>query len=85
MNTFFLLLSNSHQTIMPTGVIQFFISSKGYGFIKIPETREEIYFTEKKQAEKMIYKKGMKVTFEIIEDRHGLEAINIQVIPNSVA
>jgi cold shock CspA family protein len=70
---------------MPIGVVQFFIASKGYGFIKIPETREEIYFKEKKQTETLNFKKGMKVSFKIIEDRHGLEAVDIQLIPDSTA
>ena len=62
------------------GIIQFFLKSKGYGFIRIPETRAEIYFTEKKQSKKEAYQKGMRVSFQIIEDRHGLEAINIQIL-----
>ena len=67
---------------MPTGIITFFIASKDYGFIKIPETREEIYFSLKNKEATFSPKRGMKVSFEIIENKHGLEAINLNQLTN---
>lgn len=65
---------------MPRGIITFFIESKAYGFIKIPKTREEIYFSLKNKTRSFLPEKGMEVSFDIIENRHGLEAINLQCL-----
>ena len=64
---------------MPVGIVQFYLKSKDYGFIRIPETREEIYFSGKTLNKNLVMKKGLKVCFEIIEDKHGLEAVNIRL------
>ncbi|MEN0006046.1 MAG: hypothetical protein AAF798_17985 [Bacteroidota bacterium] len=64
---------------MNNGIIQFFIPAKGYGYVRVPETREEFHFTSKALVE--VVEKGMPVTFDIMEDRHGLHATNIRVIP----
>lgn len=65
---------------MPIGIVQFFLPVKGYGYIRIPETREEFYVQSKYLPLGMILQKGMQVHFEIEENRHGLEAINVKQI-----
>lgn len=63
---------------MPIGIVQYFIKTKGYGFIRIPETKEEIYVQQKHLLTSI--EKGDQVSFEVGEDRHGLFAINVQKI-----
>ena len=66
---------------MPKGVVQFFIPKKGYGYVKVPESREEFYIKKEIGMEKL--KKGDKIEFEIKESRHGLIAVSIKKVePN---
>ena len=65
---------------MPLGIVQFFLPTKGYGYIRVPETREEFYVHSKHLPAGTILKKGMRVYFDLEENRHGLEAINVKQI-----
>jgi cold shock CspA family protein len=60
---------------MPKGVVQFFLEKKGYGYIRIPETREEFYVQKKQLLEPV--KKGDRVSFEIKESKQGLYATKV--------
>lgn len=62
---------------MPAGIVQFFLEKKGYGYIRVPETREEFYVQKKHLLESV--KKGDQVSFEIKEDKHGLYATKVQL------
>ena len=62
---------------MPKGVVQFFLEKKGYGYIRIPETREEFYVHEKQLLESV--KKGDRVSFEIKEGKQGLYATMVSL------
>ena len=62
---------------MQTGVVQFFIPSKGYGFIRVVATKEEFYFKQKPIQDGPVLQKGDEVRFELTEDRHGLQAIKV--------
>ncbi len=61
---------------MPVGIIQFFMERKGYGYVRVPETREEFHFREKALLEPV--KKGDRVVFEIKENKQGLFAVHIR-------
>lgn len=63
---------------MPEGIIQFYLEKKGYGYIRVPETREEFYFTKK--ALTFPVEKGQIVQFKISEDQQGLFATDIKPI-----
>lgn len=63
---------------MPKGIVQYFLQTKGFGYIRIPETREEIYVHQRDILEPI--KKGDIVTFEIGEDKQGLYAQKVQVV-----
>ena len=54
---------------MPTGIVTFFLADKGYGYIRVPETREE-FFVSGKQAQDQL-QKGDRVTFIIKENKQG--------------
>ncbi len=61
---------------MLKGIVQFFLEKKGYGYIRVPETREEFYVHRKHLLEPV--QKGDKVCFEVKEDRHGLYADQVR-------
>jgi cold shock CspA family protein len=58
------------------GIIQYYLDAKGYGYIRVPESREEFYFRKKGLAEPVA--KGDQVQFELKETKQGLIAIHIQ-------
>lgn len=61
---------------MPVGIVQFFLAQKGYGYIRVPETREEFYFHRKNLRGTV--SDGDTVSFVIREDKHGLYAAEVQ-------
>ncbi len=62
---------------MIRGVVQFFLIEKGYGYIRVPETKEE-FFVEQKHILEPI-KKGDLVSFEIAENKQGLYATQVRI------
>jgi cold shock protein len=63
---------------MKTGVVKFFNESKGYGFIKVDETGEEIFVHLSAVTEKI--RQDDKVSFDITEGKKGPNAINVKKI-----
>ena len=63
---------------MLIGIVQFFDAKKGYGYIRVPESRQE-YYVHKKQLKTPV-KKGDQVSFQIGEDKNGLYACNVKPI-----
>ena len=61
---------------MKKGKVKFFNSSKGYGFIVEDDTQEEI-FVHVTGLEAEIQKDD-EVTFDVIEGKKGLNAINVR-------
>jgi len=57
------------------GVITFFDSGKGYGFIKDAQTQESIFVHVNSSAVEL--KEGLKVSFEVQRGPRGLAAVNI--------
>lgn len=64
---------------MARGVVQFFQESKGFGYIRNPESREEI-FVHRRHLQEVI-KRGDWVTFVVSEDKNGLFATDVRKIP----
>ncbi len=62
---------------MRKGVVQFFIEKKGYGYIRVPETREEFYVHRKHLKDPI--KKGDVVLFEVREDKQGSFATQVRL------
>lgn len=62
---------------MKRGSVKFFNESKGYGFIKVEGSEEEI-FVHVTGIVDQIYE-GDVVTFEVIEGRKGLNAVNVRL------
>ncbi|NBC09419.1 MAG: cold shock domain-containing protein [Bacteroidetes bacterium] len=63
---------------MPVGIIQFFLADKGYGYIRVPESREE-FFVHRKQLQQPV-DRGMKVQFTVRENKQGAYAAEVRVV-----
>jgi len=61
-----------------TGVVKFFLESKGYGFI-IDDVDHKEYFTHVSFTLDKIQKDD-KVAYELVEGKKGLNAINVKRI-----
>lgn len=60
---------------MINGVVQFYLDERKYGYIRVPETREEFHFLGKDLHGRV--KKGDHVAFRLSESRHGFRATDI--------
>ncbi len=63
---------------MQTGIIQFYLKDRGFGYIRILETGEEYHFAEKNLMEKI--KDKDQVQFELKKTKHGFYAANIKKV-----
>jgi cold shock CspA family protein len=63
------------------GTISFFNESKGFGFIKVVETQESIFFHVNNLLEEI--KEGNLVQFEVEKGPKGLSAFNVKIIRNT--
>lgn len=63
---------------MNTGTVKFFNESKGFGFIIEDQTNKE-YFVHVNGLKDQV-KQNDKVSFEVVEGRKGLNAVNVRVV-----
>ena len=63
---------------MPIGIVQYYEKEKGYGYIRVQESKEEFY-VKQKDLQQMI-KRGDLVSFDLKEDRHGVYASDVKII-----
>lgn len=63
---------------MKTGKVKFFNYTKGFGFIKVDETDQEV-FVHKTEVQGTI-RENDSVEFEIQNGKKGLNAVNVRVI-----
>lgn len=63
---------------MNTGTVKFFNESKGFGFIIEDGTNKE-YFVHVNGLKDQI-KQNDKVSYEVVEGRKGLNAVNVRVV-----
>lgn len=61
---------------MSTGTVKFFNESKGYGFIVEDESQNEVFVHVSGLTE--MVKENDKVTYEVVEGRKGLNAVNVK-------
>lgn len=61
---------------MKTGTVKFYNSVKGFGFIKIDGSEEEIFVHATGLKESI--NEGDQVQFDTVEGKKGLNAINVQ-------
>ncbi|MCG3164255.1 MAG: Cold shock-like protein CspLA [Bacteroidia bacterium] len=61
---------------MSTGTVKFFNVSKGYGFIKVDETNQEVFVHATGLVDQV--RQDDKVTFEVQEGKKGPNAVNVK-------
>lgn len=62
---------------MKTGVVKFFNTEKGFGFIKDDETNQDVFVHKTGLADNV--REDDKVSFEVEEGRRGLNAVNVKL------
>ncbi|MBP8791454.1 MAG: cold-shock protein [Breznakibacter sp.] len=62
---------------MSTGVVKFFNETKGFGFIKVDESGEEIFVHVSGLQDKI--KQDDKVTFDVERGKKGMNAVNVRL------
>ena len=62
---------------MSTGVVKFFNDAKGFGFIKVDESSEEIFVHVSGLQDKI--KQDDKVTFDVERGKKGMNAVNVRL------
>ncbi|MDB5249483.1 MAG: cold-shock protein [Segetibacter sp.] len=63
---------------MNTGKVKFFNVTKGFGFIKVDDTNEEVFVHVTGLVDEI--KDEDKVSFDIAEGRKGKTAINVRKV-----
>ena len=72
-------LFGSHKTSgSKAGTVKFFNFKKGFGFITVDDTGEEIFVHSTGLIDKI--KDNKKVTFDIEKTEKGLSAINVRLV-----
>jgi cold shock protein len=62
---------------MKTGIVKFFNATKGFGFIKIDGTEQEVFVHVSGLMDEI--GQDDKVTFEVQEGKKGLNAVNVRL------
>ena len=67
--------------MMKKGIVKWFSNEKGYGFISVADTEEEVFvhFTGILSEGFKTLKEGQMVEFEIAQGAHGLQATHVRV------
>ena len=63
---------------MKTGIVKFFNVSKGFGFIKVDDSDQEVFVHVTGLIDQV--REDDKVTFEITEGKKGLNAIDVRKV-----
>ncbi len=63
---------------MKTGKVKFFNVTKGYGFIKVDDSNEEVFVHATGLVDEI--KDQDKVSFEITEGKKGKTAVNVRKV-----
>jgi CspA family cold shock protein len=74
--------------VMPYGVVKWFDSRKGYGFINGPDRDKDIFVYWKDIEQNEGYKRlhdGDAVEYEVVEDDRGIHAEHVRVIHQPVS
>jgi cold shock protein len=63
---------------MKTGTVKFYNDAKGFGFIKMDDTGEEIFVHASGLTEEI--RQDDNVSFDVTEGKKGINAINVKKI-----
>jgi len=70
-------INNSKVTIMKEGTVKFFNNAKGYGFITVKDTNEEIFVHSTNLIDDI--RENDDVTFDVEEGEKGLSAVKVSL------
>lgn len=62
---------------MSTGIVKFFNETKGYGFVKVNGSNQEVFVHVSELKDQI--RQDDEVTFEIQEGKRGLNAVNVKL------
>lgn len=62
---------------MKNGIVKFFNETKGFGFIKVSDSGEEIFVHVSGLKEEI--RQNDEVVFEVQEGKKGLNAVNVRL------
>ena len=71
------LLNINNETIMKEGTVKFFNNAKGFGFITVKDSGEEIFVHTSNLIDDI--RENDNVTFDIEEGEKGLSAIKVSL------
>lgn len=72
------IFENLNINKMKTGTVKFFNETKGFGFIKVDGSDEEVFVHVSGLVDQI--SQNDKVSFQITEGKKGLNAINVKKI-----
>jgi CspA family cold shock protein len=72
------LINTNNVTIMKEGTVKFFNNAKGFGFIMIKDSEEEIFVHTSNLINQI--KENDNVTFDVEKVEKGLSAIKVSVV-----
>ncbi|WP_411896217.1 cold-shock protein [Winogradskyella sp. A2] len=71
-------IKTNKVTIMKEGTVKFFNSTKGFGFITVKDSEEEIFVHTSNLIDQI--KENDNVTFDVEKGEKGLSAIKVSVV-----
>ena len=72
------LMNTNNSTIMKEGTVKFFNNAKGFGFISVKDSEEEIFVHTSNLIDQI--KENDNVTFDIEKGEKGLSAIKVSLV-----
>lgn len=72
------LMNNKKATIMKEGTVKFFNEAKGFGFIKVKDTDEDIFVHSTNLIDNI--REDDKVEFEVEQGEKGLSAVKVRLL-----
>jgi CspA family cold shock protein len=71
------ILNINKKTIMKEGTVKFFNNAKGFGFIKVKDSEEEVFVHKSNLIDQI--RENDNVTFEVEKDEKGLSAVKVSL------
>ena len=72
------LINNNKVTIMKEGTVKFFNNAKGFGFITVNDTNEEVFVHSTNLLDEI--RENDNVKFDIEKGDKGLSAVKVSLI-----
>ena len=72
------LINTNKVTIMKEGTVKFFNNAKGFGFITVKDSEEEIFVHKSNLIDQI--KENDTVTFDVEKGDKGLSAIKVSIV-----